>query len=160
MDSLTGPVSTATGLIDTTLLIFPPGCFRETRLHHASFSPRSTLYRPVEFHIRIRFLLQAIRTPTFPPPRPKTETPKHKKTPRSETSYKTPALFVCLSSSSFGVERKVVLPSNLVGEFEKIAKANTDLPPYGIETCGILAGRLVSRSCCEIRRAFALQTED
>lgn len=56
-------------------------------------------------------------------------------------------------SSSFGVERKVVLPSNLVAEFEKIAKANTDLPPYGIETCGILAGRLVSRSRCQIYRS-------
>jgi len=39
----------------------------------------------------------------------------------------------------------VVLPSTLVEEFEKIAQPNTDLPPYGIETCGILAGKLVSR---------------
>lgn len=46
--------------------------------------------------------------------------------------------------SSFTTERKVVLPSTLVAEFEKIARPNTDLPPYGIETCGILAGRLVS----------------
>lgn len=44
-----------------------------------------------------------------------------------------------------------MLPSTLVGEFEKIAKPNTDLPPYGIETCGILAGKLVSR-----RRRFAM----
>ncbi|CAM9279802.1 unnamed protein product [Scytosiphon promiscuus] len=45
-------------------------------------------------------------------------------------------------SNSFGSERKVVLPSTLVAEFERIAKPNTDRPPYGIETCGILAGRL------------------
>lgn len=38
----------------------------------------------------------------------------------------------------------MVLPSTLVAEFEKIAKPNTDKPPYGIETCGILAGKLVS----------------
>lgn len=49
-----------------------------------------------------------------------------------------------MNISVFGVERRVVLPSSLVAEFEKIAKYNTDRPPYGIETCGILAGRLVS----------------
>ncbi|CAN0536705.1 unnamed protein product, partial [Scytosiphon promiscuus] len=42
------------------------------------------------------------------------------------------------------MKRKLVLPSTLVGEFEKIARPNTDRPPDGIETCGILAGRLVS----------------
>lgn len=49
----------------------------------------------------------------------------------------------------------MVLPSNLVAEFEKIAQPNTDMPPYGIETCGILAGRLVSPRCGQIYRAFA-----
>ncbi|CAN0265774.1 unnamed protein product, partial [Laminaria digitata] len=42
----------------------------------------------------------------------------------------------------FGVKRKLVLPSTLVSEFEKVAKPNTDRLPDGIETCGILAGRL------------------
>lgn len=40
------------------------------------------------------------------------------------------------------MKRKLVLPSTLVGEFEKIARPNTDRAPDGIETCGILAGRL------------------
>ena len=49
--------------------------------------------------------------------------------------------------SLLGLKRKMVLPSTLVAEFEKIAKRNTDRPPYGIETCGILAGKLVSGAC-------------
>eukprot|EP00752_Nemacystus_decipiens_P002448 g2305.t1 len=60
--------------------------------------------------------------------------------PQPEVPKDKPSLHRGLST--FGAERKVVLPSTLVAEFEKIAKPNTDLPPYGIETCGILAGRL------------------
>lgn len=47
-------------------------------------------------------------------------------------------------NSLVGVKRRMVLPSTLVAEFEEIARPNTIRSPYGIETCGILAGRVVS----------------
>lgn len=56
--------------------------------------------------------------------------------------------------SVFGVKRRVVLPSTLVAEFERIAKPNTDEGPYGIETCGILAGRLVREGFCQAKRVY------
>ncbi|CAM9508558.1 unnamed protein product, partial [Ectocarpus sp. 8 AP-2014] len=61
--------------------------------------------------------------------------------PQPESQQKPPSMQPS-ASRGFGTERKVVLPSTLVAEFEKIAKPNTDKPPYGIETCGILAGKL------------------
>lgn len=47
---------------------------------------------------------------------------------------------------SFDIKRKLILPSSLVAHFEQIARPNTLKPPDGIETCGILAGQLVSGS--------------
>ncbi|CAM9784704.1 unnamed protein product [Ectocarpus sp. 6 AP-2014] len=61
--------------------------------------------------------------------------------PQPESQQKPPSMQPS-ASRGFGTERKVVLPSTLVAQFEKIAKPNTDKPPYGIETCGILAGKL------------------
>ncbi|KAF0682631.1 Aste57867_25268 [Aphanomyces stellatus] len=38
--------------------------------------------------------------------------------------------------------RALSVPSSLVAEFTRIAEPNTLKPPYGVETCGILAGTL------------------
>ena len=79
---------------------------------------------------------------------------RHPGLKKNENGKPQKSLLLCtMSSSSFSVERKVVLPSNLVAEFEKIAQPNTDLPPYGIETCGILAGRLVSQTGTAVVRS-------
>jgi USP8 dimerisation domain len=39
--------------------------------------------------------------------------------------------------------RKLVLPLSLVSQFEALARPNTVKGPHGVETCGILAGKLV-----------------
>ncbi|RHY99985.1 hypothetical protein DYB35_013767, partial [Aphanomyces astaci] len=49
------------------------------------------------------------------------------------------------SSSTPSVEaamRHMAIPSSLVAEFTRLAASNTSRLPYGVETCGILAGSL------------------
>ncbi|ETI49532.1 hypothetical protein, variant 16 [Phytophthora nicotianae CJ01A1] len=46
-----------------------------------------------------------------------------------------------------GKIRTLEIPSGIIAQFTLLASPNTNRPPYGIETCGILAGILVSLSC-------------
>lgn len=43
-----------------------------------------------------------------------------------------------------------MLPSQLFEVFERIARPNTNREPYGIETCGILAGKVVRNQHLQI----------
>ncbi|CAM9885524.1 unnamed protein product [Chrysoparadoxa australica] len=58
--------------------------------------------------------------------------------------------------------RQVSLPINLVTEFERISRINTDTPPAGIETCGILAGKLIKGKfeVCELLIPIQTGTSD
>lgn len=52
------------------------------------------------------------------------------------------AALVCLRERS-GRIRALEIPTSLIAKFTAIAEPNTRQEPYGIETCGILAGELV-----------------
>jgi USP8 dimerisation domain len=67
--------------------------------------------------------------------------------PRFEAaSAYTPATRAAAHSHHAAVStelRKLVLPLSLVSQFEALARPNTVKGPHGVETCGILAGKLV-----------------
>ncbi|ETK89408.1 hypothetical protein, variant 14 [Phytophthora nicotianae P10297] len=68
----------------------------------------------------------------------------------SHTHYSAPPLSrqrsqEAIANLTSGKIRTLEIPSGIIAQFTLLASPNTNRPPYGIETCGILAGILYDR---------------
>ncbi|ETI49530.1 hypothetical protein, variant 14 [Phytophthora nicotianae CJ01A1] len=68
----------------------------------------------------------------------------------SHTHYYAPPLSrqrsqEAIANLTSGKIRTLEIPSGIIAQFTLLASPNTNRPPYGIETCGILAGILYDR---------------